>query len=77
MVWLWVSTPSLCNTEARCSGCITQRHSSPAAQLTMISWAWHLCVLCAAQDVLEVVTLGELLPQLAYHLQTCLHRQQW
>jgi hypothetical protein len=29
------------------------------------------------QDVLEVVTLNELLPQLAYHLQSCLHRQQW
>lgn len=38
--------------------------------------AWCCCLPCL-QDVLEVVTLGELLPQLAYHLQTCLHRQQW
>lgn len=35
------------------------------------------CVLMCTQDVLEVATLGELLPQLAYHLQACLHRQHW
>lgn len=36
-----------------------------------------VAVCIVLQDVLEVATLGELLPQLAFHLQTCLHRQQW
>lgn len=37
----------------------------------------YVQLLLGLQDVLEVVTLGELLPQLAYHLQACLHKQQW
>lgn len=60
------------------------RHAClPLCCLPVVGASWCMehtpmsCVLMCTQDVLEVATLGELLPQLAYHLQACLHRQHW
>jgi hypothetical protein len=54
-------------------------HAGSGSTLMHAALLYHSVCVCGmcTQDVLEVVTLGEFLPQLAYHLQTCLHRQHW